>query len=105
MKRRIFGIHAASTTVEDIVALRLKVPRNERWILKEFRASSSGWVNAEAYVRSSGIIRGRQSTETPQPPVVLSTPVESGEDITLEFSNFAEVGVNCAIHLMVDIYG
>jgi len=104
MKRRIFSAHASSTIIEDIVLLRLKVPRNQRWILKEFRASALGWTNSEAYVRASGIIRGRQSTETPETPVTLSTPVESGEDVTLEFSNFAQVAATCAIHLMVDIY-
>ena len=98
MKIRIFAAYASSSAVEDLVLLRLKVPRNERWILREFRASSIGWTNSEAYIRATGIIRARQSPETPEAPAILSTPVESGDDISLEFSNYVAVSATCAIH-------
>jgi len=104
LKRRIFAAYGFSSIVEDIIVLRLKVPRNERWILREFRATSLGWTNAEALLRATGVIRGRLSTETPQAPLILSTPVEHGEDITIEFSNYVAVNATVAMHLAVDIY-
>lgn len=101
--KRVFSAYYSGDTVEDVVLLRLKVPRNERWVLVEFRAESSSWLNAEAYLRATGVIRGRQSTDVPQPVSILSTPVEQGEDISLEFSNFVAISTTCAIHLMVEI--
>jgi len=103
-KVRIFAAWGASTVVEDVVLIRLKVPRNEQWVLREFRATSLGMANCEAILRASGVVRARQSNASPQAPVSLSTPVESGEDITMELSNYTAAVVNCVMHLTVDTY-